>query len=103
MQMRMDFTLEATGSFTFGTDIQLCKNTTLHTDYGMLPLETIHVLHDQGKQAMQTDGLLTQVLGSPGVIMFPKATCFFFFGEEKKQINLWGFIYMYLQQKSNTT
>lgn len=38
--MRMNFTLEATGSFTFGSDIQLCKNTTLHTDYGMLSLET---------------------------------------------------------------
>lgn len=62
----MDFTLEATGSFTFGTDIQSYVKTLLCMQImECFPWKPIHVrpvLQNQGKQAKLTGRLLTQVL-----------------------------------------
>lgn len=62
----MDFTLEATGSFTFGTDIQSYVKTLLCMQImECFPWKPIHVrpvLQDQGETGKADWQILTQVL-----------------------------------------
>lgn len=87
----MNFTLEATGSFTFGYDIQsyvkilLCIQSTEH-----FPLETnsCSVCQDQGKTGnVDWQSLSFKSQNSKEEYNFPQSILY-----EERRVNLWGWL-----------